>query len=217
MTSGVRTLSSLAVVARVALVTFVAGCVLTLLAATMVLLPIGGGAGGVLVGLSTGLVSLIWLVAFVICVVTVPLWIHRAHANLHEAGLQGLTYSPAWASASFFVPFANLYVPYASTRELFNRSQGESDWHRASPVGDVTSWYACNWGALVVSVVALGYFGVNAIPGVYVILPPFAWFLLLALIYVLLAGSAWFLLRIVGKVTGAQASGLHLGAADTFD
>src|SRR5690349_10381798 len=35
-------------------------------------------------------------VAMLVCVVLVCMWLYRAHANLHEAGVDGLEYTPGW-------------------------------------------------------------------------------------------------------------------------
>jgi hypothetical protein len=38
-------------------------------------------------------------------------------------GTRGITYSPGWAVGSFFVPFANLVIPYRAIKELWENSQ----------------------------------------------------------------------------------------------
>lgn len=44
--------------------------------------------------------------------IAVPMWMHRAFRNLPALGEQGMRWSPAWAAGGWFVPFANLYIPY---------------------------------------------------------------------------------------------------------
>lgn len=217
MQGGTGSLSSLSQVVRIVLGLFIFGCGLTILMQLAAIF-----AGDRLISqpeiFAVGAVAAggIQLLAFLASVVTAALWLHRAHANLHDAGLGGLNYSAGWATASFFIPFVNLYVPFASTRELWNRSHGESDWHAAASAGDVTSWAACNWGALIVFCALAGYLIVDALPGVFVLLPVWAWLGLSVLLYVLVAGSAWFLLRLVGRITAAQEAGMHLSQSDVF-
>src|SRR5687768_12102237 len=43
-------------------------------------------------------------VFFLLAVVPIAGWIYRAHANLREAGLDQLRYSPGWTVGSYFVP-----------------------------------------------------------------------------------------------------------------
>ena len=218
MSRGIGGLSSLGTMGRIALGTFIATCVLTIL---FQLFSLFASEMAIRFQELLGILSLgiggIQILAFFACVVVIAIWIFRAHANLHEAGLTGLNYRPGWAAASFFVPFVNVYVPFASTRELHNRSHGESDWHAKSEVGDVTSWAACNWGALAVFSASVTYLSINSIPGVHVLLPMWGWLGLSVLLYIMLAGSAWFLFKIISKVTLAQENGLHLSQASVFD
>lgn len=176
--------------------------------------PFSSSAG--FLGLAFSINSLLLLISFLVCVVLVPVWVHRACSNLHAANLPGLNYSPGWAAASFFVPFVNAIVPMRVLRELHNRSHGEGEFHAAASVDSVTSWWACNWGAFAVFLVAAGYFAVTAIPGVFVLMPPIGWFGLGGMLNLLLAGSAWFLSRIIAQVTTAQSEALHLNQAEIF-
>lgn len=73
-------------------------------------------------------------------VIPILMWVYTAHANLRRAGITGLNYSPGWATFSFFVPVANLFVPFTAMRELANRSAGEPEEFAASTVDEVFSW-----------------------------------------------------------------------------
>jgi hypothetical protein len=68
------------------------------------------------VGLAAGIV---WLV-----------WQHRAQSNLFAMQVPGLRYTPGWSVGWWFVPVANLWMPYLTTRELWRGSgagPGEGD------------------------------------------------------------------------------------------
>lgn len=66
------------------------------------------------------------------------LWQHRAHANLRALGVPGLRFSPGWAVGWWFVPLANLVMPYLAVRELWRAStagplasgEGPGPWDR---------------------------------------------------------------------------------------
>lgn len=171
----------------------------------------------VILGIVSSVLSLAATGALLLTFVLVPLWVHRAWSNLHEARLEGLNYSPGWATASFFVPFVNTVVPMKALRELHNRSHGESDWHAAISVGDVTSWYACTWAAFLVTCVTAGYFAIDSIPGVILLLPTVAIFGLIAMVTIFTLGSAYFLMRVIGGVTAAQSEMLHYAQAGVFE
>ena len=69
--------------------------------------------------LAIGLVYLAYTAVFVVSIVLVAMWIHRAHANLREAGVDGLEFTPGWAVGWFFVPIAQLFKPFQAMRELW--------------------------------------------------------------------------------------------------
>lgn len=153
---------------------------------------------------------------FVIAAVPVALWIYRAHANLRDAGVDELRYSPGWSVASYFVPLVNLAVPFWAMRELHNRSHGEGPWQAQSAVGDVTSWWSCQIAAVGVSVVAAFVAVLASIPNLYVLQPPGVNTGLALFALLLFAGAAGFLFRTISAVTTAQRQMLHLNHGEVF-
>lgn len=173
------------------------------------------GTGRPLLLTATTVAQIALTVLFLLSVVPMMLWLYRAHANLAEAGVPGLRHSPGWVIASYFVPGANVVVPFAAMRELHNRSMGEPEEFGHVSVGVVTSWWACHLGAVVVwLIIAVSAF-IDLLPGVYLLTPFWALYAWTVLMLVLLAGSAWFLYRIVREVTDAQQSLVNVAA--TFD
>ncbi|MEQ8316394.1 MAG: DUF4328 domain-containing protein [Phycisphaerales bacterium] len=84
--------------------------------------------------------------------VTIPLivflciWTHRVAANVRALGADGLRYSPAWAVGWFFIPLANLVVPYGVFREIDRASQAtgyvdREAWKGNTPGVVVTLWW----------------------------------------------------------------------------
>ena len=163
-------------------------------------------------GATNALVSLF----LVLSAMPVGGWIHRAQANLRDAGLDELHYSPGWSVGCYFVPLVNLVVPFRAMRELHNRSHGESPWQAAAAVEDVTSWWACLVSATVVSTVAAMVAALATIPNLYVVQPPGVNTGLALFALILFAGAATFLFRMIGAVTRAQAQMMHLNHTDVF-
>ena len=162
-----------------------------------------------------GLVTLANNAVFLGSVIPVLLWVFTAHANLRAAGMRGLNHSPGWATFSFFVPVANLFVPFVAMRELANRSAGEPEEFAGSSVDDVSSWWSC-WvvSAIVMTIVVLTVF-VDALPGIWVTTPLWAVLGLTMFGQVLFAGSAWFLIKVLRQVTDNQVNGaVDLGMFD---
>ncbi|MDQ3331938.1 MAG: DUF4328 domain-containing protein [Planctomycetota bacterium] len=55
----------------------------------------------------------------------------RANANAHALGAEGLTYTPGWTVAWFFIPIANLFKPYLTVRETWRASDpAHLDWRQ---------------------------------------------------------------------------------------
>jgi hypothetical protein len=73
-------------------------------------------------GLSMCGVSLLYLLALGGCAVAFPMWMHRANRAARALGTQGMEFTPGWAAGWFFVPFANLVMPYRAMVELWKAS-----------------------------------------------------------------------------------------------
>jgi hypothetical protein len=86
-----------------------------------------------------------YFAAFVLSVVMVSRWIYRAHANLRDAGIEGLEFTPAWAVGSYFVPIANLFKPFQAMRELWTTCHGQNDSFGHEAPYEVKAW----WGTWV--------------------------------------------------------------------
>ncbi|WP_299193437.1 DUF4328 domain-containing protein [uncultured Erythrobacter sp.] len=152
---------------------------------------------------------------YILSIVAVLVWVFMAHANLHRAGLTGLNYSPSWATFSFLVPIANLFVPFRAMRELANRSLGEPEELAAADVDEVFSWWGCWIGSFVVNLFLLYTLLVAIIPWLWMTTPFWATQVLIILANILTAGAAFFLIKVIKLVTNGQREGM--GAAATFE
>jgi hypothetical protein len=141
-------------------------------------------------------------------VVFIAMWIHRAHANLVEAGLQGLEYTPGWSVGWFFVPFANLIMPFRAMRELWNRSHGDNDSFTGLASSDLGAWWGCFLAGNILSNISarmdFASSGSLQEAGLFIGFGGTA----------ILVGAAWFLMKIIAAITSAQHS--MMGIAETF-
>lgn len=146
--------------------------------------------------------------AFITSVVLVAMWIHCAHANLHESATYELNFTPGWAVGWYFVPIMNLFKPYQAMRELWNTSMGQWDNFGAEAPGDLKLW----WGGWIVGNLLGNVSSRMAMMG------DGSNIQIAGLIGVVSTGaiiiSAWILLRMIREITGAQQGGL--GTADVF-
>jgi hypothetical protein len=86
-------------------------------------------AGGVIVLLLRLGLLLLSALIYVATGIVFLVWLHRSVKNLPAFGTprSSLSYSPAWSVGSFFVPFANLVIPFKATRELWENSVPPED------------------------------------------------------------------------------------------
>jgi len=166
--------------------------------------------------LAVGIYVLFLLAVVIIGVIAASAWIWRAWRNLAILGLDGLNFSPAWATASLFVPIVGLYVPFQAMRELYNRSIGEHAEHARASAGDVTSWWACFLGGTGIALFTEGAQYINRTSGgtILIVAHPAVWLLTSLFGAALQLGAAWFLWKVIGTITIAQSS--SAGISETF-
>lgn len=70
------------------------------------------------------LVGLPGILVYVVLAIAFLMWLHRVVKNVPALGnaKSKVEYSPGWAVGSFFIPFANLYMPYKAVREVWDKS-----------------------------------------------------------------------------------------------
>ena len=56
-------------------------------------------------------------------------WFYVAAKINHLSGVEGLSVSPGWAVGWYFIPFANIVMPYISLRETFKASFNKVEWN----------------------------------------------------------------------------------------
>ena len=96
-----------------------------------------------------GLADLVAALDFLIliaCFILVGRWIYRASANAHAVGRE-LSITPGWAVGWYFVPLANLVMPYQAMRETWDSSH-ESAGLEADRDTPLLPWW---WGLWLVT------------------------------------------------------------------
>lgn len=112
--------------------------------------------------------------------ITVPMWMYRNSRNLRALGAQGLRWSPGLSAGGWFIPLANLVIPFFALDELERSSRGQRD----SPFVWV-SWasmlQAWLFAALLI-VVLIATTGLGVVAGALLIAAESAWMLSWALL-----------------------------------
>lgn len=82
---------------------------------------------------STVVAALLILTVVIWCV-----WQHRAQTNAGALGTDELHFSPGWAVGWWFIPIADLWMPFRTVRELWKASHGAA-WQT------IRSWRVLGW------------------------------------------------------------------------
>ncbi|HLG02454.1 MAG TPA: DUF4328 domain-containing protein [Bacteroidia bacterium] len=83
------------------------------------------------------------------------LWMLRAYANLHRAGI-ALEYAEGWVVGAWFIPIMNLFVPYTIARETWMKTEAafrEEDFEGQKPSA-VSNWWTTYIIAVIASVIS---------------------------------------------------------------
>lgn len=147
-------------------------------------------------------ILLINFVIYVGSVIAVGMWIYRAHANLHQAGIPGLEFSPGWAVGWYFIPIAFLFKPFQAMRELWNASHQTSSGFSAPAPGNLSMW----WGFWIISNILANISTRMSLLGDGGNLQVATALALGSSICTI--GSAWLLVQIIRTITTAQADGI---------
>lgn len=204
LTTGLTTLHQRAVLAKAVIYVFIAASALAIAACIGVY---SGALAPDLLDPEFDVASaaiLLAQLAFLISAIFVGMWIHRAHANLFVAGLDGLEFTPGWSVGWFFVPIMSLFKPFQAMRELWNRSHSEDDGYASATPSELGVW----WGTFLIGNF-LGAFG-----GDEMFTAGSATLMTLAVSSVVDIVSAIFLIKIIDRVGAAQRS--MMGIAETF-
>ena len=71
-------------------------------------------------------------------------WIYRANYNARQLGASGITITPGWSVGWYFVPFANLWMPYLAMKEIWKASVNPKSWS-SEAVSSLVPWWWFFW------------------------------------------------------------------------
>ncbi|MCB0737765.1 MAG: DUF4328 domain-containing protein [Bacteroidetes bacterium] len=101
------------------------------------------------------IVGIVYLVAYIISIVTFILWFRRAYYNLHQR-VENLDQKDRMATISWFIPIVNLFGPYQIMKELYYRTQILFDSNDINQHQNLGTRYVRLWWALWIITGILG-------------------------------------------------------------
>ncbi len=87
------------------------------------------------------LLGLVQFLVFIGAMIALLRWIYLAHVNARAFGADDMMGSPGWAVGWFFIPFANLVMPFLMMRELWKASSGPKDWQGQAAPAAILAWW----------------------------------------------------------------------------
>ena len=99
-----------------------------------------------------GCLSLLAVPVHLTCGVLLLVWIYLANKNVRALGARGMAHTPGWCVGWFFVPIANLFMPYQAIREIHQASDPEADalsWPNSRVSSEIGQW----WGLVILCAV----------------------------------------------------------------
>jgi len=81
------------------------------------------------------------IIVFIACAFVTLRWLYLANANARALGATDLMGSPGLAVGWFFIPLANLFMPYVTVRDMWKASADPRDWQAASASGAIVLWW----------------------------------------------------------------------------
>jgi hypothetical protein len=109
--------------------------------------------GEQLPSLLVGLGGLLELVTFLVCGFLSLKWVYRVSMNAH-AMAGGMSMTPGWNVGYFFIPIANLWLPFKGLTECWAVSASPADWKSVKTPSLMRGWWSCWIGANAVGWIA---------------------------------------------------------------
>ena len=103
------------------------------------------------------IISIIYMIAYIISSVTFIQWFRRAYYNLHIR-VDHLSLSEGWAAGSWFVPIVSLFRPYQIMKELYKETEELLIKERTVIDENFTTRFLGWWWALWILSTVIGQF-----------------------------------------------------------
>jgi hypothetical protein len=112
------------------------------------MIPVEGGEPVSIWMAFMGFVGLVQFPLSVITAVCFLMWVYRSYKNLKPLGAAETDFSPGWVIGFWFIPFANLVLPFMNMREIWNKSDPGGYGRGAARGEGVTLGSLGTWWAL---------------------------------------------------------------------
>ncbi len=91
-----------------------------------------------------GLIGIVEIAILIASGILILKWIHRANSNARQLGAMGMEFTPGWSIGWYFIPFANLWMPYQAMKEIWKASSNPKDW-KSLEAPSLLGWWWLVW------------------------------------------------------------------------
>lgn len=109
------------------------------------------------------LAALVYMLSLVITAVLGLVWTFRVAWNVRHLGAKGFDSSPAMSVGWYFVPFANLVMPYRALRQVYSASMDPAGWKDEARPIVATWWWLIILSGVLSKVGGMGGDAINAL------------------------------------------------------
>ncbi len=88
-----------------------------------------------------GLITIIYMVVFIVSGFLILRWIHRANYNARQLGAENMAFTPGWSIGYYFIPILTLWKPYQAMKEIWKASKNPSDWGSSGTSSILPIWW----------------------------------------------------------------------------
>jgi hypothetical protein len=114
-------------------------------------------------GSAAAIAALALFVVLLACLLLVGRWIYRASANAHALSAD-MTIRPGWAVGWYFVPFANLVMPFQAMKEIWFESHEAAGLYEERETSLLGWWWGLWIGTNVLANIAFMFGGRSGEP-----------------------------------------------------
>jgi hypothetical protein len=86
-------------------------------------------------------VNAVFFILIVSSYIIIGRWFYISAEINHLLGIKELNITPGWAIGWYFIPFANLVMPYLSLKETYKASFNSEDWQNTTIPYDFPIWW----------------------------------------------------------------------------
>jgi hypothetical protein len=122
------------------------------------------------VHLFLALIALVYVLALVITAVLGLVWTFRVAWSVRHLGAKGFDSSPAMSVGWYFVPFANIVMPYRALRQVYSASMDPTGWKDETRPIVATWWWLLILSGVLSNIGGMGSDTINALDVVATVL-----------------------------------------------